>query len=143
MDALPIIGNPSGVQGLSPAHNSAVSMPSSSSPPYASYVRPMSKNPFHATMIALQTPISNPLVFAKIMGRHRGLPLQRISNCGLRKRITKRRLTISHFRLSPFAFRNFSWCLPEIMGRHVERSNVYYTGHGKQREFNGDRRGRI
>jgi hypothetical protein len=117
----------------------------------------MSKNPFHATMIALQTPISNPLVFAKnhgqaqgpaptkdielriaktdyektahhfsfspfairlsqflywclpkIMGRHRDLPLQRISNCEMRKRITKRRLIISHFRLSPFAFRNFS-----------------------------------
>jgi hypothetical protein len=46
----------------------------------------------------------NPLWLPKIMGRHGGLPLQRISNCGLRNAncgIEK----IGYLHISQFAFR--------------------------------------
>jgi hypothetical protein len=43
----------------------------------------------------------------------------RIADCENGLKIAElKRLGISIFRNSPFAFRNFSWCLPKIMGRH-------------------------
>jgi hypothetical protein len=84
------------------------------------------------------------LVFAQNHGQAQGpAPTKDIE---LRIAKTDYEKTAHHFSFSPFAIRLpqfLYWCLPKIMGRHVERSNVYYTGHGKQREFNGDRRGRI